>query len=117
MVVYVGRYYHRLSGDATGSLLALMFSRLYLHIPWCVAKCGYCAFTSRQGAAQDLADTTELLLQEMELAAGQFRAEVPLLSLYLGGGTPSLLTPEQVERLITRSCQLSGARSGNRNYS
>jgi len=85
-----------------------MFSRLYLHIPWCVAKCGYCAFVSRPGTAQDLADTTELLLQEMELAAVQFRAEAPLLSLYLGGGTPSLLKPEQVERLISRSRRLWG---------
>lgn len=85
-----------------------MFSRLYLHIPWCLAKCGYCAFTSRKGTAQELADTTELLLLEMELAAGRFQAESPLSSLYLGGGTPSLLTPGQVERLITRSRQLWG---------
>lgn len=108
MVDYSRRYYHRSSGDATGSFPALMFSRLYLHIPWCVAKCGYCAFTSRQGTAQDLADTTELLLMEMELAARRFQAEAPLLSLYLGGGTPSLLTPEQVERLIDRSRRLWG---------
>lgn len=85
-----------------------MFSRLYLHIPWCVAKCGYCAFSSRQGTAADLDATVELLLAEMELAAHRFPAAGPLASLYLGGGTPSLLTPEQVERLVQRSRLLWG---------
>ncbi|CAH2030419.1 radical SAM family heme chaperone HemW [Trichlorobacter ammonificans] len=85
-----------------------MFSRLYLHIPWCLAKCGYCAFSSRRGTTADLAGTVELLLTEMELAVRRFPATEPLASLYLGGGTPSLLAPDQVGRLLERSRLLWG---------
>lgn len=74
-----------------------MFSRLYLHIPWCLNKCGYCAFSSRQGAALDLERTCQLLIREMKLSPD---STGPLASIYFGGGTPSLLTPPQVAALL-----------------
>ncbi|QOX78349.1 radical SAM family heme chaperone HemW [Trichlorobacter lovleyi] len=85
-----------------------MFSRLYLHIPWCLSKCGYCAFSSRPLEPHQLEQTCSLLLQEMELAATAYPLNQPLRSLYFGGGTPSLLTPEQVSRLVTHSRDLFG---------
>lgn len=85
-----------------------MFSRLYLHIPWCLSKCGYCAFSSRPLEPHKLEQTCSLLLQEMELAATAYPLNQPLRSLYFGGGTPSLLTPEQVSRLVTHSRDLFG---------
>lgn len=83
-----------------------MFSRLYLHIPWCLSKCDYCAFNSRRLEADKLEQTCSLLQQEMAAAAASFRGNQPLRSVYFGGGTPSLLSPEQIERLIStsRSC-------------
>jgi len=85
-----------------------MFSRLYLHIPWCLSKCHYCAFHSRPLEHGVLDQTCSLLLYEMDLAAATFPGNTPLSSLYLGGGTPSLLTPEQVNSLLSRSRQLFG---------
>lgn len=85
-----------------------MFSRLYLHIPWCLSKCGYCAFNSRPLEPEKLEQTCSLLLREMELAAMAYPLNQPLRSLYFGGGTPSLLTPEQISRLVTHSRELFG---------
>lgn len=83
-----------------------MFSRLYLHIPWCLSKCGYCAFNSRPLEAHNLEQTCDLLLHEMELAAKTYPLNQPLRSLYFGGGTPSLLHHDQISRLISRSQEL-----------
>jgi oxygen-independent coproporphyrinogen-3 oxidase len=85
-----------------------MFSRLYIHIPWCKAKCGYCAFSSRPLAGHDLDQTCNLLLQEMKLAAAAWPDNQPLQSVYLGGGTPSLLSAEQVAHLLACSRNLFG---------
>lgn len=85
-----------------------MFSRLYIHIPWCLSKCGYCAFNSRPLEPHQLEQTCHLLLQEMELAAAAWSTNQPLQSVYLGGGTPSLLSAEQVSRLLACSRSLFG---------
>lgn len=85
-----------------------MFSRLYIHIPWCLSKCGYCAFSSRPLEPERLEQTCNLLLREIELAASWHPHNQPLRSLYFGGGTPSLLAPEQVSRLIEHSRKLFG---------
>ncbi|MDK9717048.1 MAG: radical SAM family heme chaperone HemW [Trichlorobacter sp.] len=89
-----------------------MFSRLYLHIPWCLSKCGYCAFSSRPVEHEKLEQTCELLQQEMQLAAAAFPDNQPLRSLYFGGGTPSLLNPAQIDRLIATSRTLFGHANG-----
>jgi len=85
-----------------------MFTRLYLHIPFCRRKCPYCAFVSRESAAADLDGYAETLLAEMCLAARAFGVEKPLASVYFGGGTPSLLDPSQVARLLERAASLFG---------
>ena len=83
-----------------------MFSRLYLHIPWCLSKCGYCSFNSQPLDHQQLQTTCTLLLRELELAAVTFPGNQPLRSVYFGGGTPSLLTAEQIHGLIAHSQKL-----------
>lgn len=50
----------------------------------------------------------DILLAEMGLAAQAFRAERPLTSVYFGGGTPSLLDPRQVSRLLEQAARLFG---------
>ncbi|HEY4744350.1 MAG TPA: radical SAM family heme chaperone HemW [Desulfuromonadaceae bacterium] len=76
-----------------------MFSRLYLHIPFCRRKCPYCAFVSQEADSR-LAGYADLLLAEMRRAAGAGMPAKPLESIYFGGGTPSLLEPEAAARLI-----------------
>ncbi|HEX6881859.1 MAG TPA: radical SAM family heme chaperone HemW [Planctomycetota bacterium] len=68
---------------------------LYVHVPFCAAKCTYCDFYSLAGEGQDLAGTLELLLAE---AAA--RAPERPRTVYLGGGTPSYYAPEDLERLL-----------------
>jgi len=85
-----------------------MFTRLYFHIPFCRRKCPYCAFVSREPSAGDLEGYDDCLSAEMDLAARAFTAEKPLASVYFGGGTPSLLDPGQVARLLERAAHLFG---------
>ncbi|GFE61722.1 radical SAM family heme chaperone HemW [Geobacter sp. AOG2] len=89
-----------------------MFTRLYLHIPFCRRKCPYCAFVSQESASADLDGYAETLLAEMGLAAQAFRAERPLASVYFGGGTPSLLDPSHIARILERASDLFGLGQG-----
>ena len=77
---------------------------LYFHFPFCRARCHYCAFYFVVGREEIRAEYVELLAREMELRARdpQFAGR-PLHSIYFGGGTPSLLDPEQVRRLIANA--------------
>lgn len=75
---------------------------LYIHVPFCERVCPYCDFAVV--AARRLSRAAEdeylgALLRELELRRGAFHGR-PLASLYLGGGTPSLLRPDSVARLI-----------------
>jgi oxygen-independent coproporphyrinogen-3 oxidase len=72
---------------------------IYIHIPFCIRKCSYCDFNSFEGSVSLDNGYVELLLKELELCAKTLeKTEVP--TLYFGGGTPSLLTPEQISTLI-----------------
>lgn len=64
---------------------------LYLHIPFCRRKCGYCSFVSYAGREADVPAYIEVLKRELKLRAAGKR----LGTIYFGGGTPSLLSYEQ----------------------
>lgn len=85
-----------------------MFSRLYAHIPFCVQKCGYCSFYSVPADESKIADYCSLLVRELELASIKYSASSPLLSIYFGGGTPSLLSPQQIDTILNKANQLFG---------
>ncbi|UYM17999.1 radical SAM family heme chaperone HemW [Endozoicomonas euniceicola] len=73
---------------------------LYVHIPWCVKKCPYCDFNSHalKGGLPEQAYVDALLQDfDQELEAIQGR---PLRSLFIGGGTPSLMSAEGFDRLL-----------------
>jgi oxygen-independent coproporphyrinogen-3 oxidase len=75
------------------------FRHLYLHIPFCKHKCGYCDFNAYSGMDRLMPDYIHAL--ERELAGA--RARLPFAQLetvYLGGGTPSLLPAELATRLL-----------------
>lgn len=88
-----------------------MYSRLYLHIPFCRRKCPYCAFVSRAGNDADIDAYVKLLIEEMHMARADAAPQRPLDSLYLGGGTPSLLQPGQAGQLLKQASQLFGLTS------
>lgn len=73
---------------------------LYIHIPWCVEKCPYCDFNSHAAAGPlpEAAYIDALLYDlEQELPAVWGR---PIVSIFIGGGTPSLLTAAAIDRLL-----------------
>ena len=80
---------------------------LYLHIPYCFSKCRYCDFYSHPGERGVPDAYVDALLRELH----RFAPDAPLRpdTLYFGGGTPSLLTPAQVERLIRAAAPAPGA--------
>ncbi len=74
---------------------------LYLHFPWCVAKCPYCDFNSyRLKAELPAADYIDSLLADLATVSADLRAR-SIVSVFLGGGTPSLFPPEQLNRLLS----------------
>ena len=80
---------------------------LYLHIPYCFSKCRYCDFYSHPGERGVPDAYVDALLRELH----RFAPDAPLRpdTLYFGGGTPSLLTPAQAERLIRAADPVPGA--------
>ena len=76
---------------------------LYLGIPFCPTTCHYCSFTSfpLKGFGQWVEPYLDALEKEIDAASTIF-PDRPLHTVYIGGGTPTTLTPEQLERVITR---------------
>ena len=72
---------------------------LYLHIPFCVRKCLYCDFLSFPADETQKEHYLQLLLREIECMGRQF-ADRTVGTVFFGGGTPSILTPEQIGRMM-----------------
>lgn len=73
---------------------------LYLHIPWCVRKCPYCDFNSHaQNGDIPEAAYVDALLADLANDADLWDGR-PLVSIFMGGGTPSLFSPQAYERLL-----------------
>jgi oxygen-independent coproporphyrinogen-3 oxidase len=74
-------------------------SGLYIHIPFCRSKCGYCDFYSIEDISL-IENFINALLIEIELTASQIEVNDHFDTLYIGGGTPSLLSPDQIHDII-----------------
>jgi oxygen-independent coproporphyrinogen-3 oxidase len=100
----------KLMRPGTLSLTALPPLSLYVHLPWCLRKCPYCDFNSHEWrgvgtrgkelpvdtARQYLAALRADLEAALPLIWGR-----PVVSIFIGGGTPSLFAPEQIDELIS----------------
>ena len=73
---------------------------IYIHFPFCKQKCVYCSFYS-VASLQRRAEYWEGLFKEMVLRK-DFLPEKNIDTLYIGGGTPSLCTPAELERLMEK---------------
>ena len=71
---------------------------LYIHIPFCLSKCLYCDFYSLISFSA-LPLFLDALFKEMEMCRNRFN---PFDTVYIGGGTPSLLSPQQLENILTK---------------
>ncbi len=78
---------------------SMKFSHIYIHFPFCLSKCPYCDFYSVSGLNKDaFSDYISRLISEIGLYRGMTSNKVK--SLYFGGGTPSLLTSEEIEKIM-----------------
>jgi oxygen-independent coproporphyrinogen-3 oxidase len=73
---------------------------LYVHVPWCVRKCPYCDFNSHE-ARGEIPETgyVDALIVDLELALPSIWGR-RVATVFIGGGTPSLLSPASIDRLI-----------------
>ena len=72
---------------------------LYLHIPFCMKKCGYCDFLSWKGTREEQENYVQSLIREIE-SYEAFAKGYKVSTVFLGGGTPSILSGEQMERIL-----------------
>jgi putative oxygen-independent coproporphyrinogen III oxidase len=92
----LGRYMRA----GTLSLAALPPLSIYVHLPWCLKKCPYCDFNSHEARGEP--DHTRYL----DALNADLEAALPFIwgrrvhTIFLGGGTPSLFTPSEIDRLI-----------------
>jgi oxygen-independent coproporphyrinogen-3 oxidase len=82
---------------------------LYVHLPWCVRKCPYCDFNSHAVPAAGLPERAYLaaLLDDLDFAARDCAGR-ELVSVFFGGGTPSLFAAESIGRVLERARRLFG---------
>jgi len=81
---------------------------LYVHLPFCSSRCGYCDFVTAVGRRDDHARYVRALLRELELERGVLAPD--LETVYLGGGTPTFTAPEALTALLATlppSCELA----------
>ena len=73
---------------------------LYVHMPWCVRKCPYCDFNSHV-APETIPQQqyVDALIEDLAIDAGAAQGRA-LVSIFFGGGTPSLFAPDQVGRFL-----------------
>lgn len=76
---------------------------LYLHIPFCKQACHYCDFHFSTGS-RHVTEVVDALTKELELRKGFLTS--PLETIYFGGGTPSLLSADQVSLLLNQATRI-----------
>lgn len=82
---------------------------LYIHVPFCARRCVYCDFYSNTDRSL-IAPYIEALIREMELRKNYLNGEA-IETIYLGGGTPSLLRESDLDRLFKAIDRLYGLRN------
>ena len=79
---------------------------LYIHLPWCLKKCPYCDFNSHEWSATSAPGQSMPEQAYLDALRADLEAALPLIwgrqvhSVFIGGGTPSLFSPEAIDRLL-----------------
>jgi putative oxygen-independent coproporphyrinogen III oxidase len=89
-----------LPAAATAGLGARPFG-VYLHVPFCASRCGYCDFNTYTGLGHLQPAFVDAAVAELRLARAVLGDDPPPVeTVFVGGGTPTLLAPEQLARLL-----------------
>jgi len=75
-------------------------SSIYIHIPFCASKCPYCDFFSQVGSQLQIDEYVKHLILNIEILSRKKLPISPLGTIFFGGGTPSLLSPKQIETIL-----------------
>ncbi len=78
---------------------------LYVHVPFCLHHCGYCDFTLVANRDHLIPEYLTLLAKEFEWLCRDFSEPQPIQTLYIGGGTPTHLSPHHLQLLFDVVCQ------------
>jgi oxygen-independent coproporphyrinogen-3 oxidase len=99
-----------LPGDVTQGFSDTQFG-VYVHVPFCRTRCGYCDFNTytatELGSGASQAEYPELVKREIALARRVLppgktgTANAPISTVFFGGGTPTLLAPEQLGGILS----------------
>ena len=75
---------------------------LYIHIPFCIKKCNYCDFLSFPSSAEDREEYVRCLVKEIEQTGIVLNNKdtYQVRSVFIGGGTPSLLSGDQIKNIM-----------------
>jgi len=90
----------------TLQLSALPPLSLYIHLPWCLKKCPYCDFNSHEWSATAAPGESMPEARYLDALRADLEAALPLVwgrpvvSVFIGGGTPSLFSPDAIDRLL-----------------
>jgi oxygen-independent coproporphyrinogen-3 oxidase len=85
---------------ATFSTRALMRHSIYLHIPFCTHRCAYCDFNTYAGQVTLIPAYVSALCRELEYIGERTPEDISVHTIFFGGGTPSLLSPDHVRLVL-----------------
>ena len=78
-----------------------MVESLYIHIPFCIHRCGYCDFNTYAGLQHLIPKYTQAVCQEIRFLSNSSNRRRAVHTIYFGGGTPSLLPERDLENILT----------------
>ncbi len=91
-------------GSQSPKLTSLPQLSLYIHIPWCLKKCPYCDFNSHEIRTENYSELehayVEALIHDLEMALPNIWGR-KVVSIFFGGGTPSLFSAQSIDKILT----------------
>lgn len=76
---------------------------LYVHIPYCRTKCGYCSFNSKAWSGGGPAEYLDAVVVEMEHMADSWGCDLEFSTLFIGGGTPTIYTGDSLAKVLAQA--------------
>ena len=93
--------FHRHTGGAAAQFSSAPPLSLYVHLPWCVRRCPYCDFNAHAASGPlPEGDYLNALLRDVEADLPRVWGR-PVTTVFLGGGTPSLFSPQSIAELLS----------------
>jgi oxygen-independent coproporphyrinogen-3 oxidase len=74
---------------------------IYIHVPFCSKRCTYCDFNTYSGLESLIPEYVDSIINEINIIAGEWGSPPAVHSIYFGGGTPSLLSPQMIFRILS----------------